>query len=91
LAQKIASTQIQELETILDELPADKVQEVIDFAHYLRQRYTPYPGRGSAEVILQVLEDVGPLKFEEGELDALLEELDSIRQMDVTDNGSLST
>jgi hypothetical protein len=86
VSKKISSAQIEELETILDELPADKAQQVFDFAHYLHQRYTLHPGHGSAEAILQVLEDVGPLKFEKGELDALLEELDAMREMDVTDS-----
>lgn len=76
-------TQVKELEDILAELPADKAQEVIDFAHYLHQRYTTYPPRGSAAAILRGLEEIGPLEFEKGELDALLEEIEALRQLDL--------
>jgi hypothetical protein len=75
LSQRISSSQAQELEKILDQLPSDKVEELFDFAHYLHQRYAPHPRRGSAEAILQTIEDVGPLEFEPGELDTLLESL----------------
>lgn len=81
-----APTSVEELETILAELPADKVQEVVDFASYLRQRYTSTLQRGSAGAILQALEKTGPLEFEEGELNALLHEIEAMRQMDLEDH-----
>ena len=81
------STSAQEIEAILAELPADKVQEVIDFASYLRHRYSSMPKRGSAQAILQALGTTGPLEFEEGELETLLEELETMRQMDLHDDG----
>ncbi|MDQ4078439.1 MAG: DUF2281 domain-containing protein [Chloroflexota bacterium] len=81
------STSVQELETILADLPADKVQEVVDFASYLRHRYSAIPQRGSATAILHALEKLGPLEFEEGELDALLDEIEAMRQMDMRDHG----
>ena len=80
------STSVQELETILAALPAEKVQEVVDFASYLRDRYSATPQRGSAGAILHALEKTGPLEFEEGELDSLLDEIDAMRQMDMDDN-----
>ena len=76
------SPSAQEIEAILAELPADKVQEVVDFASYLRHRYGSTPKRGSARAILQALETTGPLAFEEGELEMILEELETVRQMD---------
>lgn len=84
---QITGKQVQDLEEILSELPPEKIQELFDFAYYLHQRYTPHPRRGSAEAILQTLEDVGPLQFEEGELDKLLEEIEAMRQLDVTNHG----
>ena len=80
------STSVKELETILAELPADKVQEVVDFASYLRHRYHTIAQRGSAQAILQTLEQTGPLEFEEGELDALLYEIEAMREMDMRDD-----
>lgn len=77
------SPQAKELETIISELPTDKIQEVLDFAHYLRLRYVSKPQRGSATVILETLENVGSLQFEEGELDSLLTEIEAMRQMDL--------
>jgi hypothetical protein len=76
-------TQAKELENIIAELPLDKAQELMDFAHYLRQKYTPHPQRGSAAAILETLEEVGPLQFEEGELDSLLNDIEAMRQMDL--------
>lgn len=77
----------QEIEAILAELPADKVQEVVDFASYLRHRYGSPRQRGSAGAILQALETTGPLEFEEGELDTILNEIEAMRQLDLRDSG----
>ena len=45
------------------------------------------PKRGSAEAILQSIDEVGPLEFEPGELDRTLEELREMRHMDREDYG----
>jgi hypothetical protein len=90
MPQRTSSIHVQELETIMDELPAEKVEELMDFAHYLYQRYTPQPARGSADAILKTIEMVGPLQFEAGELDMLLEELDNLRRLDATNHDELS-
>lgn len=74
----LTSTQARELENILADLPAEKVQALMDFAHYLPQRYASQPHCGSAAAILEGLERVGSLQFEEGELDMLLEEIEAI-------------
>jgi len=64
--------------------PPDKVRQVIDFASYLRSKYAPdAPRRGSVEVILQALEQTGPLQFAPGELDTLLAEIQTMREMDM--------
>lgn len=63
----------RQLRAAVRDLPADKVAEVLDFAAYLRDKYgQDCPKRGSAEAILDALDEVGPLEFEPGELDSLL-------------------
>jgi hypothetical protein len=79
----LTSKQARELEDILADLPAEKVQTLMDFAYYLHQRYASHPRRGSAEAILEVLERVGPLQIEEGELDALLQDIKVMRKLDM--------
>lgn len=72
------------LATALQDLPPEKVQQVLDFANFLRSQYTlAAPEHGSAKVILQALEQTGPLQFAPGELDALLTEIQSLRAMDL--------
>jgi hypothetical protein len=83
----ITHTQAAQLQHILTELPPSKVQELFDFALYLHQQYAPAARRGTAEAILNSLDTLGPLKFEAGELDELLLEIEQMRQMDVTSHG----
>ena len=65
------------------DLPPEKIRQVIDFADYLRSRYAPDgPERGSVEAILQALEQAGPLQFAPGELNALLADIQTMREMD---------
>jgi hypothetical protein len=71
------------LVTAVRGLPPDKVQQVIDFADYLRAKYAAAaPQPGSGEAILQALEQTGPLQFAPGELDALLAEIQTLRETD---------
>lgn len=81
LAQLMTS-EARELTIIINELPSEKVQELMDFAYYLRQRYVPQSWRGSVAAILEALEEVGPLQFAEGELDSLLADIEAMRQLD---------
>ena len=76
---------------IAQELPDDKLVEVLDFVEFLHARYAapPQPKRGSPEAILQALERVGPLQFEPGELDRLLAEIEEMRLMDLKEHGEL--
>jgi hypothetical protein len=70
------------LATAVRDLPDEKILQVIDFADYLRSRYAPAaPQRGSVEAILQALEQVGPLQFAPGELNTLLAEIQTMREM----------
>jgi hypothetical protein len=74
------------LESLVAELPDEKAREVFDFAAYLHRQYAQQPGRGSARAILRALGEGGPLEFDDGELDALLAELEALRQLDVADH-----
>jgi len=79
------------LATAVRGLPPEKIFQVIDFADYLRSKYAPdAPQRGSVEVILEALEQVGPLQFAPGELDTLLAEIQTMREMDMETNDRLS-
>lgn len=83
---QLAATQAKELENIIAELPVDKAQELMDFAFYLRQKYTPHPQRGSATAILETLKEVGPLQFEKGELDSLLNDIEAMHHLDLMES-----
>jgi hypothetical protein len=74
----------QRLVAAIQELPSDKLLTVLDFVGYLQSRYSQQrPERGSAEAILHALEQSGPLQFEPGELDALLAEIEHMRETDL--------
>lgn len=74
------------LEALLAELPEEKTREVIDFAAFLHQQYAQPFRRGSAGAIMQALDEVGALEFDAGELDTLLDDLESFRQLDPIDH-----
>lgn len=79
---------IDRLAAAIQELPTEKVISVLDFVGYLQSRYSQrQPERGSAEAILQALKQTGPLQFEPGELDALLADIERMREMDLTEHG----
>ena len=79
------------LTTAVRDLPPEKILQVIDFAGYLRSKYAPdAPQRGSVEAVLQALEQVGPLQFAPGELDTLLAEIQTMREMDLETHDQLS-
>ena len=69
------------LEALLADLPEEKALEIVDFATFLHRQYAQKTGRGTATAILQALDEDGPLVFEEGELDTLLDELEALRQL----------
>ena len=57
----------------------------MEFAYFLRRSNATHPQHGSADAILDALTVVGPLQFEEGELETLLEEIEAMRQLDISD------
>ena len=72
--------------TVVRELPADKVSEVVDFADYLQTKYAALaPPRGSVEAILHALDQAGPLQFEPNELESLLADIQALRELDDDD------
>ena len=78
------------LTTAVRGLPPEKILQVIDFAGYLRSKYAPdAPQRGSVEAVLQALEQIGPLQFAPGELDTLLAEIQTMREMDLETHDQL--
>jgi hypothetical protein len=82
--QQLMTSEAKELNTIINELPSEKVQALMDFAYYLRQQYVSLPRRGLAASIFETMTEVGPLQFAEGELDSLLVDIEAMRQLDIT-------
>jgi len=73
---------VNQLVEAVEELPTEKVYEVIDFVGYLQNKYNQQkPARGSAEALLDAL-DKHALVFDPGELDALLADIDRMRDLD---------
>ena len=80
------------LATAVRDLPPEQMRQVIDYANYLRSKYVPdAPRRSSDQVILQALEQFEPLQFAPGELDTLLAEIQTMREMDIETDDQLST
>lgn len=76
----------------IQELPADKLVAALDFIGFLNSKYgQTLPTRGSADAIVHVLEHVGPLQFERGELDMLLADIEDMRTHDRDSCGELFT
>ncbi len=75
-------TLLDQLLYIAQTLPAEKIQEALDFAGYLQQRLTahPNPKRGSAEALLR---HAGAMRFGPGELNNLLNDIAQMRLLDM--------
>jgi len=71
---------LEELTSKLQELPEDRLQEVLDFVDFLRNRPIQRSKRGSPEALLQ---HVGAWSFEPGELDRLLADIQRMREMEL--------
>ena len=70
------------------ELPVEKIATLLDFVGYLQSQYSQrIPERGSPEAVLHALEQVGPLEFAPGELDALLTDIEHMRETDLAEHG----
>ncbi|MBS3740425.1 DUF2281 domain-containing protein [Candidatus Bipolaricaulota bacterium] len=64
----------------LEELPEDKLKEVIDFANFLLTQEKKSPDRGTPEALL---EHFGKPEFEEGELEELLADVQRAREQEL--------
>ena len=62
-------------------MPEAQLREVTDFADFLQaKRGSSHPDRGSADALLR---HAGSLRFEPGEMDRILAEIDQMRTMDL--------
>jgi len=72
----------KKLTTVVSEkmkgFPEDAIKEVLDFIEFLRSK-KEHGKRGSPEAILRHL---GTWKFEKGELDNILEEIQKFRELE---------
>ncbi|MEM7534234.1 MAG: hypothetical protein AAF639_18785 [Chloroflexota bacterium] len=76
-------TLINQLISIIQQLPIQMLRQLSESANNLFNQYLgrnievteqEKPKRGSPEAMLQALEEVGPLEFDPGELERLMEE-----------------
>ncbi|MCF6150257.1 MAG: DUF2281 domain-containing protein [Candidatus Kuenenia sp.] len=63
----------------MKELSDDTIKEVIDFIEFLKSKKTQGE-KGSPEKVLQHL---GTWKFEKGEIDKILEDIQTLREIEV--------
>jgi len=71
---------LRDLTGKLQELPEDRLREVLDFVDFLRSHRIQQSNRGSPEALLQ---HVGTWSFAPGELDRLLADIQEMREMDL--------
>lgn len=71
---------LMELTNKLQSLPEDRLQEVVDFVDFLRNRPAPQAKRGFPEALLQ---HAGSWSFAPGELDRLLADIQEMREMEL--------
>jgi len=71
---------LQELTSKLQGLPEKRLQEVLNFVDFLRNRSVQQAKRGSAE---EVLQHAGTWSFEPGELDRLLVDIQEMREIEL--------
>lgn len=79
---------LEELIANVHDLSNEQIEILTEYAKDLRlHSVSQEPERGTPEAILQALEAIGPLQFEEGELDRLLAEIEDLRQLDLDRDG----
>jgi len=71
---------LRDLTGKLQELPEDRLREVLDFVDFLRSNRIQQSNRGSPEALLR---HVGTWSFAPGELDRLLADIQEMREMDL--------
>ncbi len=71
---------LRDLAGKLQELPEDRLREVLDFVDFLQGHRIQQSNRGSPEALLR---HVGTWSFAPGELDRLLADIQEMREMEV--------
>lgn len=71
---------LKKLTDRLEELPEEKLGEVLDFVDFLQTRLETKPERGTPEALLA---HAGSWNFEPGELDRLLNNIQDLRDMEL--------
>lgn len=75
---------LDHLISVVQELPADQIAEVSEFAEELKENSKKLGSeRGSIEAIIETMNKFGPLEFEPGELENLLAEISAMRELDL--------
>ena len=89
--EKVKEELVGRLLEVVEALPSEQVNEVLDFAGYLESQYRRQtPPRGSADAIIAALEKTGPLLFDPGEMESLLTEIAGARESDMEEHGDVS-
>ena len=78
--KSVAPELLRDLTGKLQELPEDRLREVLDFVDFLRSHRIQQSNRGSPEALLR---HVGTWSFAPGELDRLLADIQEMREMDL--------
>ena len=71
---------LRDLADKLQELPENRLREVLDFVDFLRSHQLQQSNRGSPEALLR---HVGTWSFAPGELDRLLADIQEMREMEL--------
>lgn len=71
---------LRDLTSKLQELPDNRLREVLDFVDFLRKRQLQQPKSGSPEALLK---HVGTWTFSPGELDRVLADIQEMREMEL--------
>ena len=71
---------LRSLEGKLQELPEDRLRQVLDFVEFLQSHQLQQSNRGSPEVLLQ---HAGTWSFAPGELDRLLSDIQEMREIEL--------
>ena len=76
----------ERLSQVIDALPVEKAEAVLDYAEYLEAKQAQADLQtGTFDALLKAVEKYGGLRFEPGELEQLLAEIDEARHLGYVD------
>jgi len=78
--KSVAPEILRDLASKLQELPEDRLREVLNFVDVLRSHQLQQSNRGSPEAVLR---HAGTWSFAPGELDCLLADIQEMREMEL--------